>query len=104
MHFLIRCIDQPGGPELRRRNFQAHQGYLAETGKAAEILISGPLVAQDAVTVTGSAYLVEAADIEAARAFIEADPYHRAGVWESVSVEGFLKKTDNRGLQASRQQ
>lgn len=104
MHFLIRCIDQPGGPELRRRNFQAHQDYLADTGKAAEILISGPLVAQDAVTVTGSAYLVEAADIEAARAFIEADPYHRAGVWESVSVEGFLKKTDNRGLQASRQQ
>ena len=62
MNFLIRCIDQPGGPELRRHNFQAHQDYLAGTGKVAESLISGPLVAQDAVTVTGSAYLVEAAD------------------------------------------
>ena len=104
MNFLIRCIDQPGGPELRRHNFQAHQDYLAGTGKVAEILISGPLVAQDAVTVTGSAYLVEAVDMGVARAFIEADPYHKAGVWESVSVEGFIKKTDNRGLQASPQQ
>ena len=104
MHFLIRCIDQPGGPELRRHNFQAHQDYLAGTGKVAEILISGPLVAEDAVTVTGSAYVVEAADTGAARAFIEADPYHRAGVWKSVSVDGFIKKTDNRGLQASPQQ
>jgi uncharacterized protein YciI len=96
MHFLIRCIDQPGGPELRRRNFRAHQDYLAQGGKGAKIVISGPLVGQDGVTPTGSAYLVEAADLQAARAFIEADPYHHADVWESVSVDGFVKKTDNR--------
>jgi uncharacterized protein len=96
MHFLIRCIDQPAGPDLRRRNFQAHQDYLAKAGGAARILISGPLVAADNVTPTGSAYLVEAADLEAASAFIESDPYHKAGVWQTVTVDGFLKKTDNR--------
>jgi uncharacterized protein YciI len=96
MHFLIRCMDQPGGPELRKRNFQAHQDYLAQAGKAANIIVSGPLVGQDGVTPTGSAYLVEASDLRSAKAFIEADPYHQAGVWESVSVDGFIKKTDNR--------
>jgi uncharacterized protein YciI len=96
MHFLIRCIDQPGGPELRRLNFQAHQDYLVQARQTASILISGPLVGEDKVTPIGSAYLVEAADLQAARMFIEADPYHQAGVWESVSVDGFIKKTDNR--------
>lgn len=96
MHFLIRCIDQPAGPEIRKRNFQTHQDYLAQAGKEARIVISGPLVGDDTVTPTGSAYIVEAADLQVARAFIESDPYHQAGVWESVSVDGFLKKTDNR--------
>jgi len=96
MHFLIRCIDQPAGPEIRRRNFDAHQAYLARTGAAARILISGPLVGPDNMTPTGSAYIVEAPDLKAATSFIEADPYHTAGVWQSVTVDGFLKKTDNR--------
>lgn len=96
MHFLIRCIDQPAAPELRSRNFQAHQAYLAQAGDSARIVISGPLVGADDVTPTGSAYVVEAVDLKAATTFIEADPYHRAGVWQTVTVDGFLKKTDNR--------
>jgi uncharacterized protein len=96
MHFLIRCIDRAEGPDLRSRHFHAHQGYLAQAGGPARIVISGPLVATDNVTPTGSAYLVEAADLASAKAFIESDPYHQAGVWQTVTVDGFLKKTDNR--------
>lgn len=96
MHFLIRCIDQPAGPDIRRRNFDAHQAYLARPGAAARIVISGPLVGADDKTPTGSAYIVEAPHLKAATNFIEADPYYVAGVWQTVTVDGFLKKTDNR--------
>lgn len=96
MHFLIRCIDQARGPEIRKLHFQAHQDYLAAAGVAARIVVSGPLVGADNATPIGSAYLLEAADLNAATTIIEADPYHKAGVWESVTVDGFLKKTDNR--------
>jgi uncharacterized protein len=50
----------------------------------------------DGETMTGSLIVVEAGNREAAERFNANDPYRRAGVWEKVTIGGFLKRQDNR--------
>jgi uncharacterized protein len=40
----------------------------------------------------GSLFLIEAADRGAVERFNRADPFHRAGIWESVAIDGFLRR------------
>lgn len=97
MHFLIHCLDQARGPEIRKKEFEAHQAYLKNAANyPAGIVVSGPLVQDDGVTPKGSLYLIEAASRQAAETFIHGDPYFKAGVWDRIVIDGFVKKTDNR--------
>jgi uncharacterized protein YciI len=97
MHYVIHCLDQARGPEIRKQHFDAHQTFLADTSRHnVKIVISGPLLSDDGVTPKGSFYLVEAPSRIAAEGFINADPYRVAGVWKQITIDGFLKRTDNR--------
>ena len=94
MHYVIHALDRDGHVQKRLDHYDAHKAYLADP--PVRIVISGPLLADDEDTMIGSCFLVEAESLDEARAFNESDPFHAAGIWETVSVRPFLKRMDDR--------
>jgi len=94
MHVIVHCLDRPGALADRLAHYDAHKAYLATS--PVPMLISGPLVADDGTTMIGSFFLFEAASKEEVAAFNAADPFAKAGIWETVAIHAFLKRVDNR--------
>lgn len=93
MLFAIHAKDKAGALPTRLANYDAHKAFLSDTsGYGVRIVMSGPLVADDGATMIGSLFLVEAADRAAAEGFNRADPFFAAGIWENVSITGFLRR------------
>ncbi|ABE42313.1 YciI family protein [Polaromonas sp. JS666] len=91
MLFAIHALDKKNSGSLRADAAQEHGAFLGNAAAwGLEIVFSGPLV--DANSPIGSLLVVEAQEIGIAKKFIEADPLAKAGVYEKVSVTGFLKK------------
>ena len=84
MFFAISCIDKPGALSLRMENRPAHIEFLY--AKAAMVKFAGPYLGEDGETMTGSLIILEADDRAAAEAFAAADPYAKAGLFESVDI------------------
>ncbi len=61
-----------------------------------KILVSGPLAAEDGETMIGGCFPVEAYSKADVLALHDADPFKKAGVWEEVRINPFLKRVDNR--------
>ncbi|MGV1793483.1 YciI family protein [Rhizobium lusitanum] len=95
MLFAVHCLDHADGLPRRLANYDAHKAYLA-TG-AVKTIISGPLVAADGETMIGSLFVFSADTIEDVKAFNAGDPFNAANVWQSVSINPFLMRVDNRG-------
>lgn len=86
MLFAISCTDKPGSLELRLATRPAHIEHLkAEAGR---ILLGGPVL-DAAGNPCGSLLVVEAADRAEAEAFAAADPYAKAGLFESVAIRPY---------------
>lgn len=94
MHYVIHCLDKPGSVQKRLDNYEAHKAYLADA--PIKTLISGPLLDDDAETMIGSCFLVEAESLEEVVAFNRADPFHAVDLWGQVSIRPFSKRVDNR--------
>jgi uncharacterized protein len=94
VHFIIHCIDRAGAEALRAKWVCAHREYLARGDLPVRILVSGPLVADEADKPIGSFFLIEALDRDAVNRFREADPLKQAGIWEHERVDAFLKRQD----------
>jgi uncharacterized protein YciI len=94
MHFTIHCLDKPGAVQARLDSYEAHKAYLGNA--PMRIVVSGPLLAPDQETMIGSFFLVEAETQAEVRAFHDADPFKKAGIWDRVSIHPFLKRMDNR--------
>lgn len=93
MLFAIHAIDRPGSLDKRLSNYDAHKAFLSDTSRFdVAIVMSGPLVADDGQTMIGSLFLVEAAGRMAVEAFHQADPFFAAGIWEKVTITGFLRR------------
>jgi uncharacterized protein len=88
MQFAIYCLDKPGSLDLRMATRNAHLAYMDT--KPIDIVLAGPLL-DDAGGMRGSLFIVEADDLTAVRRFSEADPYRKAGLFESVTFHGFRK-------------
>jgi uncharacterized protein YciI len=94
MHFVVHCLDRPGAIKDRLAHYDAHRAHLGAA--PIKIVISGPLVADDGETPIGSFFLLEAASRTEVEAFNAADPFNRAGIWQEIRIDPFLKRTDNR--------
>lgn len=94
MHYVIHCLDYPGAVQRRLDHYDAHKAYLGAA--AIKTVISGPLMADDETTMIGSCFVVEAATLDEVTAFNAADPFAKAGLWQTVSIRPFLKRVDNR--------
>lgn len=67
--------------ELRQKTRPAHREYLGGLLEAGNIRLSGPYTDD-----TGALIIYEAASLEEAQAFLEADPYRKAGVLADARI------------------
>jgi uncharacterized protein YciI len=85
MHWLIKCRSKPGTDELRLATIDAHRNFL--DGYPEVTWYSGPLFTDDNKNAIGSLRLIEFPDRNAAFAYINADPYTKAGIFQAISIE-----------------
>jgi len=86
MQFMIQCFDKPASLQLRMATRERHLAHVDASGM--KILVAGPMLSEDDQPV-GSLFLVEADSREAARRFIDSDPYVQAGLFERIDIKGF---------------
>jgi hypothetical protein len=89
MAFMIYCIDKPGHAEVRAANRPAHVDHL--TRHERQLVVAGPLLSPDGLAMIGSLIVLDADDRAAAEAFVAADPYTGAGLFQSVTITPYRK-------------
>lgn len=87
MLFLIHCLDKEGAQALRADNAAAHAQYMREN--AARIRLGGPLLGGDGQQRKGVVVLGDFDDAQQAQDFMAREPYHRAGLFEQVTIHPF---------------
>jgi uncharacterized protein len=95
---LYALIGRDGPDALARRRVvrPAHLERIHALAQAGRLLLAGPLPAIDSpdpgpAGFAGSLIVAEFESLEAARAWIEADPYVTDGVFATVDVHPFVK-------------
>jgi uncharacterized protein YciI len=86
MLFALICTDKPASLDLRLATRGQHLAYL-ETYRE-RLAQAGPLLDHDG-RPCGSLLIVDVADRAEAAGFAEADPYARAGLFESVVIRPY---------------
>jgi hypothetical protein len=86
MLFALLCTDKPGRLDLRLASRAQHLAYL-ETYQA-KIVSAGGLLDTDG-RPSGSLLVIDVADRAEAEGFAEADPYNKAGLFESIVIRPF---------------
>jgi len=89
MNFLLYCVDKPNHGHVRTENRPAHVDYLKSN--IDRIVIGGPMLSDDGAAMLGSMLVIEAADRAEAEAFAAGDPYAKAGLFESVTIQAYKK-------------
>lgn len=94
MLYMILGEDVPDSGALRAKARPAHLANIQPLVDAGRIILAGPLPAIDSADpgpagMTGSLIVGEFESLEAARAWIEADPYVTQGVFARVTVKPF---------------
>jgi len=93
MLFAVQAFDRQGALPVRQANYDAHRAFLNDTQRfGVEIVMSGPLVADDGETPIGSLFVVEAPDRASVEKFHQADPFSSAAVFERSHIVGFIRR------------
>jgi uncharacterized protein YciI len=87
-HFFIYAVDKPDHVSVRLSTRPVHLEHLA--AYKDRILVAGPTLNDDGQPI-GSVFLVDFADRAAVEAFLAADPYSKAGLFESVTIKPWRK-------------
>ncbi|MFT4619829.1 MAG: hypothetical protein ACI9KS_002353 [Sulfitobacter sp.] len=83
MLIALTCRDKAGALPVRQANRDAHLAYIAETGVVAQ---AGPFLDADGA-MCGSLVILEVDDMAAAETWAANDPYAKAGLFDSVSLD-----------------
>ena len=86
MLFALICTDKPASLEVRLATRPQHLAYL-ETYQDRIVQAGGLLDADQ--RACGSLLIIDVEDLAAAMGFAEADPYARAGLFESVVIRPY---------------
>lgn len=81
--FILTCLDKPASLELRMATREAHLTYVKDN--AAAIRLAGPVL-DAAGDMAGSHFILEMDDKAGVEAFSAADPYAKAGLFQSISI------------------
>jgi len=86
MLFALINTDRPAGLELRMATRPAHLDWVA--GQESKLVTAGALL-DPAGNMAGSLLVIDVPDRAAAEAFVAADPYTKAGLFESTVIRPF---------------
>ena len=87
MLVALTARDKPGAVATRMENRPDHVAYLQETGV---VMMAGPLL-DDEGEMCGSLIILDVADMTEAAAWAASDPYAKAGLFESVTLDPWKK-------------
>ena len=87
MRVALICHDKPAALQTRIDNRQAHLAYIAATGV---VELAGPFL-DDQGQMTGSLIILNVETLKAAQDWAQADPYAKAGLFDSVSIREWKK-------------
>ncbi len=96
MWYAILALDHPDSLAKRQSARPAHLARLEQLRDAGRLLLAGPFPAIDAedpgpAGFEGSLIVAEFGELDAARAWADADPFVAAGVYREVTVRPFRK-------------
>jgi len=83
MYFAILCFDRPGLGELREVTRPEHLRYLKEHHE--KMHLGGPFE-NDEAAIIGTLFIINVESHAAAWAFTANEPFHKAGLFETVIV------------------
>lgn len=83
MLILVYCKDKPGGLPLRRATRAEHLEYMIAARE--RVVFGGPLLSEEGEPI-GSVFALNAASRAEADAFLAAEPYCVAGLFEEIRV------------------
>ena len=85
MLFAFVCKDKPDNLQLRIDTRPPHVAFLEGLNAEGKLAFAGPFLNAEGKP-DGSLVVVEAPDLAAAQALSAADPYAKAGLFESVEI------------------
>ncbi|TPJ20813.1 MULTISPECIES: YciI-like protein [unclassified Mesorhizobium] len=88
MLFALICKDKPGSLQLRVDTRPAHAAFLEGLIAEGKLAFAGPFLDADGKP-DGSLVMIEAPDMAGAKAMAAADPYAKAGLFESVEIRAW---------------
>ncbi|ABI76203.1 YCII domain protein [Hyphomonas neptunium ATCC 15444] len=83
--YTIFCRDRPGSRPVRMAQLSRHLSHIETV--MDRIKLAAPLRDDAGEAFTGALLVITASSIADARAFIEADPYYQAGIWDTVEID-----------------
>ena len=89
---MLWAIMRVAGPDFaakRERGLTAHLDYLH--GQKGILVLSGATLTDDGTDVTGSLLIVSVGSRAEARAFVDADPFQKAGMFTKVTITRMRK-------------
>jgi uncharacterized protein YciI len=89
MPYIIETFDKPGAGALRAATRPAHLAFLA--ANAAKLLVCGAKLDDAGVAAQGGMYVVDLDSRAEAEAFIAADPFSEAELFERVVITRMRK-------------
>jgi len=89
MPYCIQTKDKPGAEQVRADNRAEHLEYL--TRHKDKLLAAGALIDDDGTGGHGGVIIVDTDDRGEAQAFIDGDPFTKAGLFASVEVTRWRK-------------
>jgi uncharacterized protein YciI len=95
MIWAIHAVDKPNSTDLRMSLRPAHLDYLKAQDRL--IVLAGATLTDDGGTMTGSLFVIDAADRAAAQAFSANDPFTKGGLFGSVTITRMRKGIWNPG-------
>ena len=86
---IVYAVDHPGehAAKMREELMQEHIDHVDTI--IDQLVIAGPMFADDNKTVVGSMLIYKTDNKKKARTNLEADPYYAAGVWNKISINTF---------------
>ncbi len=89
MPYIIETWDRPGSQSIRQQTRGAHLEYLLQ--HQSLLLACGAKLADDGTDLGGGLYVLDVATRAEAAAFIAADPFTEADLFERVQITRWRK-------------
>lgn len=87
MRYAVICIDKPDHLSVRTENRPAHLKHIQDS---CVVEMAGPFLNSDGA-MTGSLIVLSVDSLDAAKAWAAADPYAKAGLFQSVDIREWKK-------------